>query len=68
MTSKALFVVKEREHDANTTAISQLLLDNVISDPGMIFLNGIQQELLLVIRLVIGVAGFFSGRANLAQL
>ena len=68
MTGKALFAVKEGEHDANATMISQLLLHNVISNAGMIFLNGIQQKLLLVVRFVTGISRFFSRRANLPQL
>lgn len=65
MTGKALSVVKKREHDANATAISQLLLYNVISDPGMIFLNGVKDLLLLFVRFVIGVSRLGAGRTNL---
>ena len=65
MTGKALPVVKEGEHDANATTIRQLLLYNVISHPGMIFLNGVKELLFLSIRLVIRVSGRGAGRANL---
>ena len=68
MTGKALSAVKEGEHDANTTSISQLLLYNVISNPGMIFLNGVKELLLLFIRFVIRVSRLGAGRANLPQL
>ena len=65
MTGKALFAVKEGEHDANTTTIS--LLYNVISNPRMIFLNGVKELLLLFIRFVIRVSRLCAGRTNLPQ-
>jgi hypothetical protein len=68
MTGEALFAVKEGEHDANTTNISQLLLYNVISNPGMMFLDGVKELLLLFIRFVIGVSRLGTWRANLPQL
>ena len=49
MTAKALLAVKEREHDADTTTVSQLLLDDVISNPGMTFLNGVEEKLLVAV-------------------
>lgn len=65
MTDKTLLIVKEGKHDANTATISQLLLYNVISDAGVISLNGVKELLLLFIRFVIRVSRLFPGRANL---
>ena len=68
MTDKTLLIVKEGEENTHATIVSKLLNHDMISDAGVISLNGVKQLLLLFIRFVIRVSRLFTGRANLPQL